>query len=230
MLFGVGGNKNENQQKDRINIITGSSIESTEEEEHGSASLVTKSVLNILDDKSSDDDDDDKPIVVDQDVQDTDEYNFVFLDTKLGLELITGGGRKGVVMSKVNNEELKQIFHINDIVISINNKPLPPTTVGKDVSVLIKSYKRPLLFRFSRAIRGIEERKMNKETAARATRQQEIEDETDDKEYNTDDKSMGGGTDIPKGTGVDNSDIESMSTDGKEENRSNGDGCGDESM
>ena len=35
------------------------SIESTEKEEHGRASLVTKLVLNILDNKSSDDDDDD---------------------------------------------------------------------------------------------------------------------------------------------------------------------------
>ena len=80
MLFGVGGNRNENQQKDRTNIIPGASIELIEltEEEHGSASLVTKSVLNILDDKSSDDDDgdddddddndDDEPIVVNQDV------------------------------------------------------------------------------------------------------------------------------------------------------------------
>ena len=41
---------------------------------------------------------------------------------------------------------------------------------------------------------------------------------------------MGGGTHIPKGTGVDNSDTESMLTEGKEENGSNGDGCGDESM
>ena len=51
-LFGVGGNRNENQQEDRTNIITGSSIELTEEEEHVIASLVTKLVLNILDDKS----------------------------------------------------------------------------------------------------------------------------------------------------------------------------------
>ena len=29
LLFGVGGNRNENQQKDRTNIIKGSSIEST---------------------------------------------------------------------------------------------------------------------------------------------------------------------------------------------------------
>ena len=54
--------------------------------------------------------------------------------------------------------------------------------------------------------------------------QQEIEGETDDKEYNTDDESMGSGTRIPKETGVNNSDIESMLTDGKEENGSNGDG------
>ena len=42
-LFGVRGNRNENQQKDRTNIITSSSIELTEEEkEHIIASLVTK--------------------------------------------------------------------------------------------------------------------------------------------------------------------------------------------
>ena len=55
--FGVGGNRNENQ-KDRTNIITGSSIELIEKEEHGRASLVTKPVLNILDESSDDDDDD----------------------------------------------------------------------------------------------------------------------------------------------------------------------------
>merc|ERR1712238_48686 len=113
-LFGVGGNRNENQQKDRTNIITSPSIESKEEEqEHVIASLVTKSVLNILDDEILDDDDDDndndEPIVVNQDVQDKDEYTVVFQDTKLGLDLITGGGRKGVVVSKVYDEELKGV-------------------------------------------------------------------------------------------------------------------------
>ena len=59
-LFGVGGKRNLNQQKDRTNIITSSLIESTEEEqEHVIASLVTKSVLNILDDESLDDNDND---------------------------------------------------------------------------------------------------------------------------------------------------------------------------
>ena len=62
------------------------------------------------------------------------------------------------------------------------------------------------------------------------TMQQEIEGETDDKEYSTDDESMGSVTHIPKETGVDNSDTESILTDGKEENGSNGDGDGDESM
>ena len=113
-LFGVGGKRNLNQQKDRTNIITSSLIESTEEEqEHVIASLVTKSVLNILDDEILDDDDDDndndEPIVVNQDVQDKDEYTVVFQDTKLGLDLITGGGRKGVVVSKVYDEELKGV-------------------------------------------------------------------------------------------------------------------------
>ena len=56
-LFGVGGNRNENQQKNRTNIITSSSIKSKEEEqEHIIASLVTKSVLDILDDESLDND------------------------------------------------------------------------------------------------------------------------------------------------------------------------------
>ena len=89
-----------------------------------------------------------EPIVV----QDTYEYNFLFPDEKLGLELRTGGGRKEVWVSKVNSEELKHSIHINDIVISINNECLPPTTtVGKDISALIKSSKRPLRYRFSRA-------------------------------------------------------------------------------
>ena len=130
-------------------------------------------------------------------------------------------------MSKVNIRELKHNMHINAIVILINNK-----RVGKDVSAL-KTSKRPLCIPFSRVestIRGIEERKINKETAARATGQQEIEDEMADKEHNTDEECMSGGTDIPKGTGVDNSDIESMTTDRTEENGSNRDGCRDASM
>ena len=84
-----------------------------------------------------------------------------------------------------------------------------------------------------KVIREIEESKSNsnkKTIASRVTMQQEIKGETDDKEYNNDDESMGNGTHIPKETGVDNSDTESMSTDGKEENGSNGDRCGDESM
>ena len=125
LLFGVGGNRNENQQKDRTNIITESSIELTEKEEHGRASLITKPVMNIVDDdKSSDNNDNDnednddnvdddgvdqsdmpglqenyEPIIV----KDTYEYNFLFSDTKLGLELRTGGRRKGVWVSKVKN-------------------------------------------------------------------------------------------------------------------------------
>ena len=79
-------------------------------------------------------------------------------------------------------------------------------------------------------IKEIEESKINKKTTERVTMQQAIEGETDDKEYNTDDESMGSGTQIPKETGVNNSDTESMLTDGKEEDGSNGDGCGDESM
>ena len=53
-LLGVGGNRNENQ-KDRTDIITGSSIESTEKDENGSASLVTKTVLNTHDESSDED-------------------------------------------------------------------------------------------------------------------------------------------------------------------------------
>ena len=133
-----------------------------------------------------------QPIIV----HDTYEYNFLFPNDKLGLELKTRKGRKEVWVSKVNIEELKHSIHINDIVISINNE-----RVGKDISTLIKSPKRPLRFRFSRAeltIRGIKERKINKETAVRATGQQEIEDETADKEYNTNKKCMGDGKTFQK--------------------------------
>ena len=93
--------------------------------------------MNILDDESSDDDDndDDEPIVVNQDVQDKDEYNVVFQNMKLGLNLITGGGGKGVVVSKVYNEERKLIIHLNDIVISIDNKCLPPTSRRRNTDV-----------------------------------------------------------------------------------------------
>ena len=70
---------------------------------------------------------------------------------------------------------------------------------------------------------------MEEEIAARAPGQQEIEDETADKEYNIDEECMSGGN-IPKGTGVDNSDIESMTTNETDENGNNRDGCGDESM
>ena len=78
------------------------------------------------------------------------------------------------------------------------------------------------------AIREIEESNSNKKTTARVIMQQEIEGETDGKGYSTDDESMGSATHIQKTTGVDNSDTESMLTDKKEENGSNGDG--DESM
>ena len=60
--------------------------------------------------------------------------------------------------------------------------------------------------------------------------QPSIEGDTDDNRYSTDDKSMGSGTHIPKETGVDNSDAESILIDRKEENEIFGDGCGDKSM
>ena len=77
-------------------------------------------------------------------------------------------------------------------------------------------------------IREIEEGKTNKKLTARVKMQQEIEGETDDKESSIVDESMGSVTHIPKETGVDNSDTESMSMDGKEESGSNGDGDGKE--
>ena len=115
--------------------------------------LATKLVLNAFADKSSDDDDNDNDelIVANQDVQDKDEYTVLFQTTKLGLDLITGGGREGVVVSKVYNEEFKHIIQLNDIVILIDNERLKPTTVLKDVFFLIEPSKRPLLIRFSRA-------------------------------------------------------------------------------
>ena len=107
-LFCVGGTRNKNQQKDRTNIITSSSIESKTEEEqkHGGDNIVMRnekavitdknnnnntiapsatSVLNVLDNEISDgdDDDDDKSIIVNQDVQDKDEYTVLFQNTKL---------------------------------------------------------------------------------------------------------------------------------------------------
>ena len=74
-------------------------------------------------------------------------------------------------------------------------------------------------------IREIEESKNNKKITARVTMQQEIKDETDDKEFSTDNESMGSVTHIPKATGVNNSDTdtESMLIDRKEESESNGD-------
>ena len=57
-----------------------------------------------------------------------------------------------------------------------------------------------------KTIREIEESKINKKTVARVTMQQEIKDETDDKECSTDDESMGSVPHIPMATGVDNSD------------------------
>ena len=58
-----------------------------------------------------------EPIVV----QDTYEYDFLFPNKMLGLEL-TGGGRKGVWVSKVNIEELKHSIHIEDTIITVNNE------------------------------------------------------------------------------------------------------------
>ena len=123
-------------------------------------------------------------------------------------------------MSKVNIEELKNSIHIKDTIIAVNNE-----RVGNDLSAL-RSSKRPLCIRFSRivSIHGMEE-----ETVARVTGQQAIEDETADNEYYTDEEWTNGG-DIPKGTGIDNSDIESITTNETEENGNNRDRDGDESM
>ena len=69
-----------------------------------------------------------------------------------------------------------------------------------------------------KVIREIEESKSNsnkKTIASRVTMQQEINGETDDKESSTDDESMGSVTHIPKETGVNNSDTESMLTERK---------------
>ena len=71
-----------------------------------------------------------QPIIV----HDTYEYNFLFPNDKLGLELKTRKGRKEVWVSKVNIEEPKHSIHINVIVISTNND-----CVGKDVSALNSS-------------------------------------------------------------------------------------------
>ena len=68
-----------------------------------------------------------------------------------------------------------------------------------------------------KVIRDIEEGKSKKKLTARVKMQQEIEGETDDKEFSTDDETMSSVTHIPKETRVDNSDTESMSMDGKEE-------------
>ena len=46
---------------------------------------------------------------------------------------------------------------------------------------------------------------------------QEIEDKMEDNEFSNDDESMSSVTHIPKETGVNNSDVESMSIDGKDE-------------
>ena len=71
-------------------------------------------------------------------------------------------------------------------------------------------------------IQGIE-----KEMVAKTTGQQMIEDKT--AEYYADEEWMNGG-DIPKGTGIDNSDIESITTNKTEENGNNRDRNGDESI
>ena len=105
LLSSVGGIRNENTQKDRTNIITNSSMESTaeEEQEHRGNNnvlinekavitnnnnnnntivpLATKSVLDAFDnEKSSDDDDDDdnESIIANQYLQDADEYTVLF--------------------------------------------------------------------------------------------------------------------------------------------------------
>ena len=134
--------------------------------------------------------------------QDTYEYNFVFPNEMLGLEL-TRGRRKGVRVSKVNIGELKHSIHIKDTVIAVNNE-----RVGNDLSAL-RSSKQPVCIQFSRTVSTI--RRMEEETVAREPGQQEIEDEIADKEYNINEECMSGG-DIPKGTGVNNSNVESMTT------------------
>ena len=134
-----------------------------------SASLVTKQVLNTYKESLEENDegdndhedeentndkvDDDRgdyynymPALQDTSeqisVQETHAYNFVFPNEMLGLEL-TEGGRNGVLVSKVNIEELKNSIHIKDTIIAVSNE-----RVGNDLSALRFS-KQPLCIQFS---------------------------------------------------------------------------------
>ena len=111
----------------------------------------------------------------------------------LGMDVAKGKNKLWV--SKVNMEELKKRIHINDTIIAVNGE-----RVGNDLSAL-RSPNRPLCIQLSRTV-SVEI----------------IEDETT--EYYTDEEWTNGG-DIPKGTGIDNSDIESLATNVTEENEKN---------
>ena len=151
LLFDVGGIKR--KKKDKTNTITtGSTAESKMEEKQKHKGGNTAMTSLSTESKIEDDNDDDKSTLANQDVQDEDEYTVLFHTTKLGLDLKTGGGRKGiVVVSKVSNEEFKHIIQPNNIILSIDTVRLKSTTLLKDVFSLIGFSKQLLLIQFSRA-------------------------------------------------------------------------------
>merc|ERR1712238_35041 len=87
-----------------------------------------------------------------------DEFDIIFHTTKLGLDIIEGGRKGGeVVVTKVSNDEYKNIIHPQDTIISIGNIRLSTsnyvtnnttTTLLTKVLSIISSSKRPLTIRF----------------------------------------------------------------------------------
>ena len=68
------------------------------------------------------------------------------------------------------------------------------------------------------------EQEKSKKKRAASVKMQKTEDEMDNNEFSNGDERMSSVTHIPKETGVNNSDTESMLIDGKDENKSDGDG------
>ena len=102
---------------------------------------------------------------------------------------VTKGTKSKVWVSKVNDEKLKKKIQTNDTIIRVNSK-----RIGNDVSAL-QSTIRPLYIEFARVV-SVEVIEDDDET---------IEDHTDEELTNNED--------LPKRTGIDNSDIGSSDGD-----------------
>ena len=116
-------------------------------------------------------------------------------------------GRKKVI--REIEIEIKDLQHIID-----NETGTVRKLAQKDMVKLLNKKKM---------VASNEQGKSKKKRAARV-KMQKIKDEMEDNEVSNEDESMNSLTHIPKEIGVNNSDAESISTDGNDGNRSDGDG------